>query len=71
MHADAVLGIDPFPLAIEAGNRSGTNKMVVAGLTRIAVKESLERIRSGLGNSGFCPPGSVVVVNLSSARVRK
>ena len=71
VHSGAVLGIDPFPLAIEVDNRPGTNKISIVGLPDTAVKESLERIRSALRNSGFRPPRGVVVVNLAPANIRK
>lgn len=43
----------------------------VVGLPDAAVKESLERVRSALGNSGYAMPAGRVLVNLAPAAVRK
>lgn len=43
----------------------------VVGLPDTAVKESVERVRSALGNSGFRFPQGKVVVNLAPAHLRK
>jgi magnesium chelatase family protein len=43
----------------------------VVGLPDTAVKESVERVRSALGNSGFKFPQGKVVVNLAPAHLRK
>ena len=43
----------------------------VVGLPDAAVKESVERVRSALGNSGFKFPQGKVVVNLAPAHLRK
>ena len=43
----------------------------VVGLPDAAVKESLERVRSALGNTGFFMPAGRVLVNLAPADVRK
>ena len=43
----------------------------VVGLPDLAVKESIERVRSALGNSGYTFPRGKVVVNLAPAHLRK
>lgn len=43
----------------------------VVGLPDAAVKESLERVRSALGNTGYYMPSGRVLVNLAPADVRK
>ena len=43
----------------------------IVGLPDAAVKESHERVRAAIGQSGFTVPRSSVVINLSPADVRK
>jgi len=71
VQSGAVLGIDPFPLAVEVDNHPGTVQFYMVGLPDPAVKESRERVGSALKNSGFRYPRGVVVVNLAPADVRK
>src|SRR3982751_4085895 len=51
---------------------SGTNRdFVTVGMPDAAVKESRERIKSALMNSGFGYPSKAVTINLAPANVRK
>lgn len=51
---------------------AGTNReMVTVGMPDTAVKESRERIKSALVNSGFSYPSKSVTINLAPANVRK
>src|SRR5947208_16595394 len=51
---------------------SGTNRdFVTVGMPDAAVKESRERIKSALLNSGFGYPSKSVTINLAPANVRK
>ena len=43
----------------------------MVGLPDTAVKESIERVRSAVGNSGYRFPRYKVVVNLAPADLRK
>jgi magnesium chelatase family protein len=71
VHSGAVLGVDPFPLAVEVDNHPGLNAVNIVGLPDTAVKESRDRVGSALRNSGFRFPRGVVVINLAPADVRK
>jgi magnesium chelatase family protein len=71
VHSGAVLGIDPFPLAVEVDNHPGLNLVNIVGLPDAAVKESRDRVGSALRNSGFRFPRGVVIINLAPADVRK
>lgn len=44
---------------------------IIVGLPDAAIKESIERIRSAMGNGGFAMPQGRTVVNLAPADVRK
>ncbi len=65
-------GLDVLPTEIEVGFSRGIPGTTIVGLPDNAVKESKERIRFAIKNSGFdYPLGMKVVVNLSPADVKK
>ncbi|MEO1510807.1 MAG: magnesium chelatase domain-containing protein, partial [Planctomycetota bacterium] len=49
----------------------GLERLTIVGLPDAAVKESLERVRSALGNAGYPFPQARVLINLAPADVRK
>ena len=68
----ALVGIEALPCEIEVDVASrGFDKAVIVGLPDTAVKESLERVRSALHNSGYEWPKYKTVVNLAPADVKK
>jgi magnesium chelatase family protein len=69
----AVYGIDAHLIDVEVDMwGSGTQRdFVTVGMPDTAVKESRERIKSALVNSGFRYPASSVTINLAPANVRK
>jgi magnesium chelatase family protein len=71
VHSCAVMGIEGFAVTVEADVSPGLNKLEVVGLPDAAVKESRERVRSAVRNSGFRFPRGVIVVNLAPADMRK
>ncbi len=69
----AVYGIDAHVIDVEVdmyGN-SERRDMITVGMPDTAVKESRERIKSALMNSGFGYPAKSVTINLAPANVRK
>ncbi len=65
-------GIDANPCEVEIdANPAGMPAERVVGLPDAAVRESLERVRSAIGNSGYAFPIGRIVVNLAPADVRK
>lgn len=66
-------GIDALPCEVEVDHddRAENQRPIVVGLPDIAVKESLERVRSSLTNSGYEFPMGRVLINLAPADVRK
>ena len=72
VHSFVLQGIDPVPCEIEVDVEDrGLAKTTIVGLPDAAVKESLERVRSAIGNSGFSFPDSRMLVNLAPADIRK
>ena len=69
----AVFGIDAYPVDVEVDlYRGGMGRdFMLVGMPDTAVRESRERIKSALMNSGFGYPSQAVTVNLAPAHVRK
>src|SRR5512134_71030 len=72
LHSMALAGIEAFACEIEVdvAGRGFANPVIV-GLPDAAVKESLERVRSALRNSGYEWPRHKTVVNLAPADTKK
>jgi magnesium chelatase family protein len=69
----AVFGIDAHPIDVEVDMyQSGSQRdFITVGMPDTAVRESRERIKSALINSGFSYPSKSVTINLAPANVRK
>jgi magnesium chelatase family protein len=67
----ALMGIDAYIVEVEVDVARGAERTVVVGLPDAAVKESLDRVRSAMSNSGYFQPQSHAVVNLAPADTRK
>ena len=69
----AIQGIDAHVIQVEVDMYpAGTSRdFVTVGMPDAAVKESRERIKSALLNSGFGYPSKSVTINLAPANVRK
>ena len=69
----AVYGIDAHLIDVEVDMyASGSARdFVMVGMPDTAVRESRERIKSALMNSGFGYPNKAVTINLAPANVRK
>ncbi len=67
-----VLGIDAYPVEVEVYVASASMpKMTLVGLPDASVKESADRVKAALKNSGFPFPVRAVTVNLAPADRRK
>jgi magnesium chelatase family protein len=65
-------GIDGIVCEVEVDvARSGYDKPMIVGLPDTAVKESIERVRSAITNSGFIYPDKKCLINLAPADVKK
>ncbi len=67
----AVFGIEAFLLTVEADMFSALPGIDIVGLADTAVKESKERIKAALKNSGFAMPQKRIVINLAPASTKK
>ena len=72
VHSFVLQGIDPVACEVEVDIADkGLPKTTIVGLPDTAVKESIERVRSAITNSGFPFPMSRLLVNLAPADIRK
>jgi len=72
LHSVAFNGIEAVPIEVEVDvSPHGFTKPVIVGLPDAAVKESLERVRSAMQNSGYQFPRYKTVINLAPADMRK
>ena len=69
----AVFGIDAHPIDVEVDLHHGgmAKDFILVGMPDTAVRESRERIKSAMMNSGFGYPSRAVTINLAPANVRK
>ena len=67
----ALYGLDGFPVDVEADVTNGMPSFEIVGLPDTAVKESKERVRSAIRNSGKKFPATKITVNLAPADVKK
>ena len=64
-------GLEPHRVTVEVDLRGGLPTFTIVGLGDRAVRESRERVRAAIQNSGFQFPASRVTVNLAPASLRK
>ena len=67
----AVFGIDACPVHVEVDVSFGFPSFTMVGLPDASVRESRDRVRSAIKNSGFEFPAHRITVNLAPADVRK
>ncbi len=66
-----VVGIDGIPVEVEVDVSAGLPSFTIVGLPSTEVKESRDRVRSALKNSGYEFPAKRIVVNLAPANLKK
>ena len=69
--AAALLGLEAHPVAVEVDLAPGLPGFQLVGLSDVSGRDSRERVRSALRNSGFRLPQSRVVVSLAPADLPK
>ena len=69
--SSAVLGIDAYLVEVEVDIASGLPCFTTVGLPEAAVKESRERVKSAIQNSGYRFPDDRITVNLAPAHIKK
>lgn len=66
-----IIGLDAFIVDVESDVGSGLPRLDIVGLPDTSVKESKERVRSAIKNSGKRFPNGAITINLAPADVRK
>ncbi len=67
----ALYGLTGFPVDVEVDVSNGLPAFDIVGLPDTAVKESKERVRSAIKNSGLKFPNHKITINLAPADVKK
>ncbi len=66
-----MIGIDAFLVEVEVDITPGLPFFATVGLPEAAVKESKERVRTAINNSGYDFPDDRITVNLAPAHIKK
>jgi magnesium chelatase family protein len=69
--SSAVLGVDAYTVEVEVDIRQGLPTFATVGLPEAAVKESKDRVKSAINNSGYRFPDDRITVNLAPADIKK
>ena len=69
--SSAVLGVDAYVVDVEADISLGLPSFTTVGLPDGAVKESRDRVRAAIKNSGYEFPPRRITVNLAPADIKK
>lgn len=71
LNSYGLIGINGVPINVEVDLSFGMQRADTVGLPDNAVKESKERVRSAICNSGYSYPEMRVLVNLAPADIKK
>jgi magnesium chelatase family protein len=69
--SSAVIGIDAYIVEVEVDISQGLPSFATVGLAEGAVRESKERVKAAIKNSGYHFPPDRITVNLAPADVKK
>jgi magnesium chelatase family protein len=71
LESAAVFGVDAYPVHVEVDVGLGLPFFRMVGLPDASVRESRDRVRAAIRNSGFGFPAHRITINLAPADVRK
>ena len=71
VYSSAVVGIDAYIVEVEVDIMNGLPTFTTVGLPEAAVKESKERVKSAIANSGYEFPNDRITINLAPANIKK
>lgn len=69
--SSAIIGIDSFPVEVEVDITAGLPQFSTVGLPDASVRESKDRIKAAINNSGYKFPTHHVTINLAPADIKK
>ena len=67
----AVVGIDAYLMEVEVDIARGLPAFTTVGLPEVSVRESKERVKAAIHNSGYTFPDDRITVNLAPANIKK
>ena len=71
VHSLGLVGLEANPIEIEVDLGGGLPQFSIVGLPDATVRESRDRVRSALKNTGFRFPPKKITVNLAPAGIKK
>lgn len=71
VHSLGLLGMETYPVEIEVDVCRGLPIVNLIGLADTTIKESKERVKSAIKNSGFAWPTQRITVNLAPSDIKK
>lgn len=71
IHSIAVVGVDGIPVTIEVDIANGLPSFTTVGLPDGSVRESKDRVKSAIKNSGYKFPSRRITVNLAPGDIKK
>ncbi len=71
VYSAGILGIDGFLTTVECNAQEKIPQFEIVGLPDMAVRESKERVKAAIENSGFAFPDCALTVNLAPADLKK
>ena len=71
VYSYGICGLDAYPLTIEVDVSRGLPSIAIVGLPDNAIKESKERVRAAIKNSGYAFDPQRITINLSPADIKK
>jgi len=66
-----LLGIEAYPVEVEVDVSQGLPAIAVVGLADTAIRESKERVKSAIKNSGFSWPQERITVSMAPSSIKK
>jgi len=66
-----LVGIEPYPVEVEVDVSPGLPAVTLVGLADASIKESRERVKAAIKNSGFSWPQERVTVSLAPSDIKK
>ncbi|MCX5701683.1 MAG: ATP-binding protein [Candidatus Omnitrophica bacterium] len=66
-----LLGLEVYPIEIEVDVSRGLPSVTLVGLADTAIRESRERVKSAIKNSGFAWPGERITISLAPSDIKK
>jgi len=71
IYSGCITGVDVYSVDVEIDISGGLPSFSVIGLPDTSIRESRDRIRAAIKNSGFSFPAKKITVNLSPAGIKK